>query len=475
MSKNGQNFDLFTPLIEGFVEIMQLFSEKGATYLGNSVQKSLAGNKNKHHLKVEYEMLFDETQVTEAEDLGWSINQEGVYKLRYLTPHLHTFIIGASGWGKSNLLNILMEDNLKNGRPIIFIDPKGTKEAIKDFRNLCRKYNRKCYVFSEHTPDHVKFNPFPTMNADQALMMIMRSFDWGKKPNEYYLDCSRAALKKVLDQLYACNKKFGLHEIYKELQAKHAYEETEGLRTKLLLLSHSVFGHLFDDSNDDCPMNLTRAWEEGSCLYIGISSMGYQTLAKTVGKLFVSELQSLAHNIGVQCEDQQEAIKKSVGVFIDEAASVLFDDFIDLANKARSSGINLTVATQSYSDMEMIGGSETLMKQLTESFSTWFVQRQLDAENAEKLASIFGTFLSEKKTTMTEDGTESSKGSLREAYEFICHPENIKSLHIGQSLLLTMNPKDVHLINIRHAKSTQQQVKEVKKEERNFIALGGQA
>lgn len=471
MSRNNQSFDLLSPLIDAFVEVFQLLAEKVITHLGNGIFQ-IKKNKDKNPLKVENEMIFECHQATEPEDLGWSINQEGIYKLSYLNPELHTFIIGASGWGKSNLLYILMEDNLKNGRPIIFIDPKGTKEAINNFKNLCSKYKRKSSIFSEHSPDQIKFNSFPTMNADQAFVNLMRSFNWGNSPNEYYLNCSREALKRVLDFLYLSKKRFGLQEIYKELETKFAIEETKGLRTQLHILINSIYGPLFGTKEDDEVMNFTKAWEEGSCIYIGISTLGYQTLSQTVGKMFVSELQTLAHNIGVQVETQEEAIKKSIGVFIDEAASVLYSDFIDLANKARSSGINLTVATQSYSDMEMIGGSSTLMKQLMESFSTWFVQRQLDAENAEKLASIFGTYLSEKKTVMTESGIEADKGSLREAYEFICHPENIKSIHRGQALLLTMNPKDVHLLNIRN--STQNLPnQEKKKEGKSFLTLGG--
>lgn len=472
MSKN-QNSDLFTPLIEGFVEIFQGFSEKGSTLFGQAIQKTLNLDKRKHPMKIDQEMLSDLKEVTGSDDLGWSINQRAVFKLSYLNPHLHTFIIGASGWGKSNLLNILMEDNLKNGRPIVFIDPKGTKEALRDFQALCRRYNKRCTVFSEHSPERVKFNCFATMNADQALIMLMRSFYWGEKPNEYYLNCSRKALKKVLDQLYASKRSFGLKEIYKELEASHSKEETEGLRTQFNILVHSTFGHLFDAQTEEDTMNFTKAWAEGSCVYIGVSTMGYETLAKTIGKMFVSELQILAHNIGVTSSNQEEAIKRSMGVFIDEAASVLYADFIDLANKARSSGLNLTVATQSYSDMEMIGGSQTLMKQLMESFSNWFIQRQLDAENAEKLASIFGTYLSEKKTVMTEGGIEATKGSLREAYEFICHPEILKSLNVGQAVLLTLNPKDVHLLKIRNAKATQQYKEEIKVQKTNFMKLGG--
>ncbi|HXH74377.1 MAG TPA: TraM recognition domain-containing protein [Bacteriovoracaceae bacterium] len=419
-------------------------------------------------------MLFKRGQALGPDELGWSVNQKGVYKLQYLSPHLHTFIIGASGWGKTNLLNILMEDNLKSGRPVIFIDPKGTKESIKHFESMCRMYKRKCYVFSEHSPGLKRFNPLASLDADQALIMIMRSFDWGDSPNEYYLNCSRKALKQVLDNLYSSQIKFGLLEVYKELEAKHGIEETSGLRTQLYLLTHSAFGNLFDVSNEETPMNFKKAWEEGACLYLGISTMGYGTLARTVGKMFVSELQTLAHNIGTKFDKQEDAIQKSIGVFIDEAGSVLFPDFIDLANKARSSGINLTIAVQSYSDMEMVSRSETLMKQLMESFSTWFIQRQLNPENTEKLASIFGTYLSEKKTVVTEGGLESSKGSLREAYEYFCHPDVLKSINIGQALLLTLNPKDIHLLNIRDAKATQDK-KEEQKENKNFEALRGEA
>lgn len=448
-------------------------AEKLSAKLGQYFQKNIFNKRLGHsqHMKIETSMLFDKTQVTEEEYLGWSINQDGPYKLSYLSPHLHTFIIGASGWGKSNLLNILMEENLKNGRPVIFIDPKGSKGELSHFKELCKKYNRNLAIFSEYDKETSRFNPFPSMNADQALIMLMRSFYWGPNPNEYYLNCSRVALKTVLDNLYSSNKPFGLNDIYKELEQKFSKDETEGLRAQLKLIVESVFGHLFE-VKDQNTMNLTRAWKESKCIYIGVSTMGYENLAKTIGKMFVSELQILAHNIAIDFNDQNDAINKSIGVFIDEASSVLYSDFIDLANKARSSGINLTVATQSYSDMEMIGNGPTLMKQIMECFSTWFIQRQLDAENAEKLASIFGTYISEKTTTMTEGGVESDKGSLREAYEFICHPENIKSMNIGQAILLTLSPKDVHLLNIRHSKPNQKPKKEKINQVKEFSALG---
>ncbi len=449
--KNNDNFDLLTPMVELFVELIQMFTEKAAKLMEARMRFLFPAFDSTKDGKIDFKMLDDPTQTKNPEDLGWSSNQKKNIKLSSLSTHLHTFIIGASGWGKTNLMNVLMENNLKKNLPVIFIDPKGTRESINQFKALCKKYGKEVHIFSEHSPGLKKFNPLMSMNADQALIMIMRSFDWGDKPNEYYLNCSRLALKSVLDNLYEKGKKFGFHEIYKELELHHQKPETQGLRTQLSLLVNSTYGQLFNMSGNQGVVNMKEAWEKGECLYLGISTMGYGSLARTIGKMFVSELQTLAHNIGATCENQEEAIKKSIGVYIDEAGSVLFSDFIDLANKARSSGLNLTVAVQSYSDMEMVGNSETLMKQLMESFSTWFVQRQLNPENAEKLAKMFGTFTSEKKTKRVDSGIDTSMGTIREGHEFITHPDILKSIKIGQAILLTLNPKDVHLLNIRKA------------------------
>ncbi len=455
--KPAQGFDLFSPLMEGFIEIIQGFIEIGMKYFSSFMQTQVFKRKNSSHFKVDYEMLDSPKKVTDETDLGWSINQKRPFRLDQLKPHLHTFIVGASGWGKSNILNLLMEANLQSGRPIIFIDPKGSLSTLKEFQSLCKRYDKKPLIFSEHFIEVTKFNFFPSVNSTQALLLLMRSFDWGEKPNQYYLKCGEEALKKTLDKLYSLNCPFGLKEVFKDFKLFHDSPETKGLLTQLDLLVNSPFGHLFDTGPDIDPINFKKIREEGHCVYIGISTMGYGSLAKTIGKMFVSELQTLAHNIGIKYDTQEEAIKKSFGVFIDEAGSVLYPDFIDLANKARSSGMNLTIAVQSYSDIEMISKNETLMLQLIECFSTWLIQKQT-GQNAEKLSNLFGTFLSEKRTVMTEGGAVSDKGSLRDAHEFACHPDILKSIKPGQSMLLTFHPKDIHLLNIRDSKMPRPEV-----------------
>jgi hypothetical protein len=103
-NKGGQGFDLLTPLVESLSELCQMGAERGIALLTSQIQKSFSKINNPNSMQIDCSMLAETKQVKGEDDLGWSINQKGVYKLRYLSPHLHTFIIGASGWGKSNLL-----------------------------------------------------------------------------------------------------------------------------------------------------------------------------------------------------------------------------------------------------------------------------------------------------------------------------------------------------------------------------------
>lgn len=454
MSKkeNTNSFDLFSPLLEAFTELFKMGSEVVTKSFVSFLVKRIPLKKDSNtYLRLKPEMLNDRKQTVDTDDLGWSINYELPYRLKYFHPELHTFIIGASGWGKTNLLNILQENSLKNNKAMIFFDPKGGISSINDFKRKCKTKGQKYYIFSDHYADSNHFNQITNLNQSQIVQMIMRSFDWGERPNVYYLKCAEDALNQSVKLLRGKKNPFGLWEVLLELKTNHNTKEVKGLIVQLQLILDSDFGHLFKLIDQDKMVTLKRAWEEKACVYIGVPTQGYSSLAKTIGKFFISELQALSNHIEATAENQEEALGKSMSIFIDEAGSLLYPDFIDFANKCRSSGINLTLAMQSYSDMEAIAGTETLMKQLMDCISNVFVQKQTNSDNAEKLASALGTYLSEKKTVMTESGSDSNKGSTREAYEYLCHPDMIKSINIGQAILLTHNPKDIHLLNIRNA------------------------
>lgn len=459
MNKDSKNNSsgiegIFVPIIEEFTNLITKAIESGTKYLIDYAKNGFKPTEIENpYLKLTPQMLNCKKQVFDEDHLAWAVNYNRAFPLKYIDPSKHVFLIGASGWGKTNLLNILMENSLKKNQAIIFVDPKGTLEAINDFKKLCIFYKRDFAIFSEFDEEAQSFNPIADMTNTQRVELVMRSFDWGEKKNQYYMDQASMAISEALDSLTKGkeNADINLHDLYKELKAKHNNENTSGLMAQFDKLLKSDFGKCFTKGfgKDPNPMTLKRAWKNKTCIYIGCSTQGYSSIARTVGKMFVSEAMNLSYWIGRTSSDSHKNIENSVGLFIDEAGSVLFSDFIDLVNKCRSSGINIYTAIQSYSDMEMVGNGDVLMKQLFESYSTWFIQRQTNPENADKLASAFGTYLSQKVTTATDQGGDSGRGSIREAYEYYCHPDILKKINVGQSVYLSHSPKEHAILNVR--------------------------
>ena len=108
--------------------------------------------------------------------------------------------------------------------------PKDPLESIKDFINICKKLDKDYYIFSEHFPDAVPFNPIADISNSQRIELIMRSFDWGEKPNQYYLNESSRALIEVFKKIAPKDdlSSVDLHDVLTELKATHDKEETSG-------------------------------------------------------------------------------------------------------------------------------------------------------------------------------------------------------------------------------------------------------
>jgi conjugal transfer pilus assembly protein TraD len=94
-----------------------------------------------------------------------------------------------------------------------------------------------------------------------------------------------------------------------------------------------------------------------------------------IGSILVADLAAVAgdrYNYGVGL--------KAVNVFIDEAAEVVNDPFIQLLNKGRGAGLRLTVATQTFADFAARTGSEAKARQVLGNINNLLALRVLDAE-----------------------------------------------------------------------------------------------
>ena len=434
-------------------------------YLNNRlpiIMANIFGKFQNNEVPIKRGMLIKKKASVMPDELGYSINERRIIKFDEVNFSRHTFISGASGWGKSYLFKILIENTLRNERPLVYIDPKGANSEIQTFINLCEKYGRKYYIFSEHFHSPSQFNPLGDLDSEQVVEGVIRSFNWGLNPEQYYLNKAQEILSDVVFDLKSANKIVDFHTILEGVLAHKSKDEASGLIANLKTICRSNFGKLLKDSFSEggrtsgakTAMTMRKALDEGACIYIGASTQGYGSMARTIGKIFVNELLQLSHYRGVVSKSSSENIGAPFAVFIDEAGSILFQDFIDLINKARSSGIQIYTAVQSMQDFDALAGGKPFMKQLFECYSNFIFLRQSGPESAEMVSSLFGTYLSKKETEVIEDGGKTGKGSVREVNEFRVHPDIVKELNIGQALFLSLGPRKFHLLNLRNPEKT---------------------
>lgn len=436
---NSQPLDLFTPIAEIFHELCVILAKALWELLKFAYKKITNAEEDIH--KIERKSLFVKKYTSNKEAIGIDTKTKKDFMLEDIDFSQHSFIVGASGFGKTNLITILQERYLKKDLPIIFFDPKGDLEAMTDFKALCESYGKTCHIFSESYEDSIKLNPVIDGTITQVVDRIMCAFEWTEP--FYEAQCTRA-LRASLKELEKNNKEFSLKNIYDVLVAKHDSKDTVGLIVKLENIIESDFGKILNGGKED--FTLAKIRDERSCLYIGLSTQGYGKTAMNLGKIFLGELLFNSFT-KLRTSKSKENKEKPIAVFFDEFGALVTPRFIELENKCRGAGIDLTMAVQTVADINTINPELTI--QVMENCSNWFILKQRVSSSAEMLSEAVGTILSKKYTEMTENGEKAGRGTEREVHELAVHPDLIKNLRIGQCVLLRQHPHKINHINIR--------------------------
>ncbi|MCF7990921.1 MAG: conjugative transfer system coupling protein TraD [Thiohalocapsa sp.] len=165
-----------------------------------------------------------------------------------------------------------------------------------------------------------------------------------------------------------------------EHERVHFSKMVASLMPVLVMLTSGQLGPLLspDALDADDPRDLMRMTDlinDGYVAYIGLDSLSDGMVGSAIGSLLIAELTSIAgdrYNYGVN--------NKPVCVFIDEAAEVMNDPFVQLLNKGRGARLTVTVATQSFADFAARTGSQAKATQVLANLNNLIALRVLDAE-----------------------------------------------------------------------------------------------
>lgn len=433
--------DLFTPIYEIFHELCVLLFDLVKEVFKWAWIKILKKAPPLEQIKRKALSVKTTTEIQDA--LGIDTKNRKEFLLKEVDFRRHSFIVGASGFGKTNLISILQEHSLRGNKPIIFFDPKGDMEALTTFQKICEMYKKPCYIFSEHYKNSISLNPLMEGTVNQVIDRIMRSFDWSEP---YYRDASRRSLTKALQKLEKDRESFTLQKVFDELVRLES-KENIGLIAKLEAILVSDFGRILNAEGPDA-LTLSTIRDERACLYIGLSTQGYGETATAVGKLFLGEL--LYNSYKTLSKEDSKGLENPISIYFDEFGSLVTPEFIELQNKCRGAGMELTLAVQTASDIDRV--NPDLTKQVIENAGNLFILKQRLQEGASIFSEAIGTIISKKQTYRVENGEQQRSGSEREVHELVVHPDIIKNLGVGQCVLLRQGPTRVNLINVRNRK-----------------------
>lgn len=129
-------------------------------------------------------------------------------------PNQHMFAVATTGGGKTVIIGANVENALRQNKPIIFMDGKGERKSMLEFKELCEKHGRRVHMFTD--VDELSFNFLRHGSPTQLRDKVMNLFEWSEP--FYKTNCSRY-LQLVFRMLRDFDQKIDLETVY-ELTSK---------------------------------------------------------------------------------------------------------------------------------------------------------------------------------------------------------------------------------------------------------------
>ena len=137
----------------GFFIFSKFFWKKRVTTKSGKVQKQKAEQTYKAFRKHRVSFLNRKQKhyrrkPTKEVFIGYTDFKERV-SLNSKELNYHMLATGGTGTGKTTLIASLLESALQQNKPVIFMDGKGERKSMLEFKALCEAYGKTVYLFSE--------------------------------------------------------------------------------------------------------------------------------------------------------------------------------------------------------------------------------------------------------------------------------------------------------------------------------------
>ncbi|MDP8213063.1 MAG: type IV secretion system DNA-binding domain-containing protein [Candidatus Zapsychrus exili] len=396
----------------------------------------------------------------------------------------HMQIIGMTGSGKSSIFQSIIVQDAKKNIPIVIIDGKGDKTFSDQLRSLLTSVGREkdFILFSLANKEMSEtFNPLQAGECDPDIIVdaFMSNFDAG---DPYYYNVAEAFFRNAYKILHGIKFPFTVMDVYAYLNCEESFRQVNEIALKhhpevhqyLKILDVEIrkmetrnvswrrelagFSNYLQSFNDplfkdaDAGIVLTDCIRDKKIVYFQLPTNSYPIKAKQIGRMVQAHLRYVSALIQSDVIDR----KTRASIMIDEYGAFAEESFVEILNKARSSGMMVTIGHQSLSDLSAI--SESFMKRIDENTLIKIILKQTDPLLCEMISKSIGTCDEEERTFRKKQGEfgnqiYTGESSLKHVKEFILHPDAIKRLHpYGQGYYISRANNTHQCLNFSYFK-----------------------
>lgn len=337
----------------------------------------------------------------------------------------HIFTMGATRSGKTRLAEAMIEQDIRAGRSILWIDPKGDNAIFSKIVTAAREAGREddLIFFSPVHPRYsVRMDPLSHYFMPEEIVNHVVS--GVRVREEFYFNIAYEVTLVVVQGLMLIAKSLGERPVFtfQRIKENMGYRELEALRAQIAEIEGPEAGEVLTNLDQILSSPQDYFSKVSSSLRTVITSLSSGSVGEIIGKdtsnRFVERLEagervilvvqtgslltrktahimarvllSMVQSFVGRVLASHRRIDPPLAVYADEASNVLYFGIDDLFNKAGGAGVWLCMLTQSRQDLVAELGPAYAGK-ILDNTNTKVVFRVNDPDTAAWASRLAGT------------------------------------------------------------------------------------